>query len=122
MFCRTVGGNNSHGRCPVLRMPILSSTSFKCLKSHSYNLICLSSTLCTYKFNLCINIILPVTSGVMCATCNVYKSWLIRSFSSCIVIFCKPFTVLTMSCSCATLYFPYKRKSIFKLLQRIPCQ
>ena len=46
MFCKTVGGNNRGGRCPVLRVPILSRTSFKCLRSHSYHLICLSSTLC----------------------------------------------------------------------------
>ena len=108
---KTVGGNNNAGRWPVLSMPILSSKSFKCHRSHSYNLIWCSSTLCMYKFNLYMNGILPVTYGAMCAICSVYKSCPVKSFSICIVLSCRPFIVLTISCNCVTLYLPYKRKS-----------
>ena len=111
MFFKTFGGNNNGGRWPVLNMPILSSKSLKCHSSHSYNLTWCSSMLCIYKFNLCINVILPVTSGAICAIWSVYKSWPVKSFSICIVLFLRPFMVLTISCNFATLWLPYNRKS-----------
>ena len=98
IFFKTVGGNNNGGRWPVLSMPILSCKSFKYHNSHSYNLIWHSSMLCMYKFNLCINVILPVTSSAICAICSVYKSWHVKNFSICIVLFLRPLTVLTISC------------------------
>ena len=110
-FCRTVGGNNSGGKCLVLRMPILSSKSCRWHNSHSYNLICLSSMLCTYRFNLWMNVILPMTSGAMKATFKVCRSWPVRSLSIDSVLFHKLFMVMTISCSFPTLYLPYIKKS-----------
>ena len=117
IFCRTVGGNNNGGKCPVLRMPILSNKTWRWHNSHSYNLICLSSTPWTYRFSLCMNVILPMTSGTICVTCNVCISWPVRSLSIDSVLFCKLFTVMTISCSFSTLYLPYSKKSCSSCLR-----
>ena len=74
-------------------------------------MICLSSMLCTYRFNLWMNVILPTTSGTIWATCSICRSWPVRSLSIDSVLFCKLFTVMTISCSFSTFYLPYIKKS-----------
>ena len=43
-----------------------------------------------------IYVILPVTSGTICAICSMYKSWPVKIFSICIVLFLRPFIILTI--------------------------